>query len=76
MNARPGFCATCKAALDPEDDWSRECHVCTDDVIDNDDPPDDSLPEFNWRRRYCAVSPDAPATPGLGAMSMPGEGVA
>ena len=46
---RLAFCQTCGAALSPGDDWSRECHVCTDDVIDNDEPPDEDYPEFDWR---------------------------
>ena len=51
MNNHPRFCTTCNAPLDPGDD-SRECAGCTDDVIDNDEPPDDSLPEFDWRSFY------------------------
>ena len=48
MNNHPGFCIECKAPLDPGDD-SRECSGCTDDVIDNDEPPDEDYPEFDWR---------------------------
>ena len=55
MNARPGFCIQCRAPIDPDDDRD-ECPACTDDLIDLDEPLDETLPGFNWRRRYCGES--------------------
>ena len=52
MKNRPGFCTECGAPIDPEDE-SRECAGCTDDIIDNDEPPDEDYPEFDWRNSTC-----------------------
>ena len=60
-NVRPGFCTQCRAPIDPEDD-SRECAGCTDDIIDNDEPPDEDYPEFDWRNSAYVKTPSSDPT--------------
>ena len=73
MNNRPGFCTECGAPIDPDDE-SRECAGCTDDIIDNDEPPDEDYPEFDWRNSAYVKTPSCgpdslpePAAPGTQA---------